>query len=64
MTMDSNDALEAAAAFPRAEMVAVHNDGWVHFKESEAQLAPSFATLGQASRLVKLLPGKPVRVGG
>lgn len=60
MTMDSNDALEAANAFPNATIVAVHNEGWVHFKESAAELASAFATLGMASRLTSLERGRPV----
>jgi L-ascorbate metabolism protein UlaG (beta-lactamase superfamily) len=63
MTMDSNDAIEAASAFPNAVIVAVHNDGWVHVKESATDLAGSFSTLGMASRLVTLEPGRPVQFG-
>ena len=59
MTMDSNDALEAAHAFPNAAIAAVHNEGWVHFKENAAELASSFATLGAASRLTSLERGLP-----
>lgn len=61
MTMGSNDALEAANAFPNATIVAVHNEGWVHFKESPDQLADVFAKLGIASRLITLERGKPTR---
>jgi L-ascorbate metabolism protein UlaG (beta-lactamase superfamily) len=60
MTMDSNDALEAAHAFPGAAIVAVHNEGWFHFKESASELAQSFETLGVLSRLKKLERGSPV----
>lgn len=59
MTMGSNDALEAAAAFPQAAIVAIHNEGWFHFKESAADLAASFATLGVGSRLTPLERGRP-----
>ena len=61
MTMDSNDALEAAHAFPNAAIVAVHNEGWVHFKESPEQLADVFTKLGVASRLLTLERDKPMR---
>jgi L-ascorbate metabolism protein UlaG (beta-lactamase superfamily) len=61
VTMGSNDALEAANAFPQAAIVAVHNEGWVHFKESPAELAAAFTTLGVASRLTALERGQPVR---
>ena len=59
MTMDANDALETAHAFPGATLVAAHTDGWVHFRESAAELAAAFATLGIADRLVTLEPGRP-----
>jgi hypothetical protein len=60
-TMGCNDALEAANAFPGAAIVAVHNEGWTHLKESAAELSASFATLGVASRLTSLERGKPTR---
>jgi L-ascorbate metabolism protein UlaG (beta-lactamase superfamily) len=59
MTMDSNDAIEAAHAFPHAALFAVHNEGWVHFRESAADLAASFATLGLGHRLTTLQRGLP-----
>jgi L-ascorbate metabolism protein UlaG (beta-lactamase superfamily) len=62
MTMDSNDAIETAHAFPDAAIVAVHNHGWAHFKESAADLARSFAALGIAERLTSLEPGRAVRI--
>jgi L-ascorbate metabolism protein UlaG (beta-lactamase superfamily) len=61
LTMDSNDVIEAAHAFPNAAIVGVHNDGWEHFKESAADLAQAFAALGIANRLAKLEAGKPAR---
>jgi L-ascorbate metabolism protein UlaG (beta-lactamase superfamily) len=61
MTMGSNDALEAANSFPDAAIVAVHNEGWIHFRESAADLAGTFATLGKGSRLTPLERGKPTR---
>ncbi len=61
VTMDSNDAVETAHAFPRARIVAIHNDGWAHFTETQADLASVFATLGLASRLDLLTAGAPVR---
>lgn len=64
VTMDSNDALEAAHAFPGADIVAIHNEGWLHFKESGGELAAAFATLGAGSRLTVLERGKPTRFVG
>ena len=34
VTMDSNDVIETAHAFPEARIVAAHNLGWAHFTES------------------------------
>ncbi|MEP9354703.1 MBL fold metallo-hydrolase [Xanthobacter sp. KR7-65] len=58
LTMDANDALETANAFPGATLVAAHTEGWVHFKESATQLAAAFAALGIPERLVVLEPGR------
>jgi L-ascorbate metabolism protein UlaG (beta-lactamase superfamily) len=60
MTMGSEDALEAAHAFPRAKLVAAHNEGWVHFRESQDQLAQTFSTFKLADRLTLFEKGKPV----
>ncbi len=60
MTMGSNDAIEFAHAFPQADIVAIHNEGWEHFIESQSELARSFATVGLASRLTSLERGVPV----
>jgi L-ascorbate metabolism protein UlaG (beta-lactamase superfamily) len=62
VTMGSEDALEAAHAFPNATLVSVHNEGWVHFKETQAQLADAFAKLGVGARLTALERGKPLRL--
>jgi len=61
-TMDNNDAIETAHAFPQARIIGVHNDGWQHFTESQADLAQAFTMLGLASRLQSLGPGQPVRL--
>lgn len=60
MTMDANDALETARAFPGATLFAAHTDGWVHFKESAERLAAAFASLGVGHRLAAPEPGRPV----
>lgn len=57
LTMDSNDAIETAHAFPDAQIVAAHTDGWGHFTESGDDLARAFATLGLGERL------QPLRLG-
>ena len=62
VTMDNNDAIEAAHAFAPARIVAVHNDSWAHISESQADLAQAFTYLGMAARLQTLTPGHPVRL--
>ncbi|GLU31207.1 MBL fold metallo-hydrolase [Trinickia caryophylli] len=62
MTMGSEDALEAAYAFPNAALVAIHNEGWKHFRETQQQLAEAFDTLGAGSRLTRLERGEPLRL--
>jgi L-ascorbate metabolism protein UlaG (beta-lactamase superfamily) len=60
MTMGSEDALEAAAAFPNAMLVSVHNEGWAHLRESQDQLADVFAKFNLADRLTYFEKGKPL----
>lgn len=60
MTMGSEDALEAAAAFPNAMLVSVHNEGWAHLRESQDQLADVFAKFNLADRLTRFEKGKPL----
>jgi L-ascorbate metabolism protein UlaG (beta-lactamase superfamily) len=59
VTMDSNDAIEAAYAFPNAKIIAVHNEGWAHFTQTQDDVAKAFTTLGLAGRLELLQRGVP-----
>ncbi len=63
MTMGREDALEAAQAFPEARLVTVHNEGWVHLKETQAQIEDSFAKLGAGGRLTALERDQPWLIG-
>ncbi|MBN9077691.1 MAG: MBL fold metallo-hydrolase [Rhizobiales bacterium 65-79] len=60
MTMGSEDALEAANAFPDAKLVAIHNEGWVHLRESLDQLVDVFEKFGKAARLIPIERGRPL----
>jgi L-ascorbate metabolism protein UlaG (beta-lactamase superfamily) len=60
VTMDSNDAIAAAHAFPKAAIVAIHNEGWAHFTQSQDDLAQAFHALGIGERLRLLQRGSPV----
>jgi L-ascorbate metabolism protein UlaG (beta-lactamase superfamily) len=57
LTMDTNDTIETARAFPDATIVPLHTDGWAHFKQNANDLRISFETLGFGSRLKLLEPG-------
>src|SRR5437899_2869936 len=57
LTMDTNDTIETARAFPDAVIVPVHTDGWAHFRQSASDLRASFDTPGLGSRLRILEPG-------
>jgi L-ascorbate metabolism protein UlaG (beta-lactamase superfamily) len=57
LTMDTNDTIEAARAFPDAVIVPLHTDGWAHFRQNANDLRASFDTLGFGSRLKILEPG-------
>lgn len=60
VTMDSNDAIEAAHAFADATIVAVHNEGWAHFTQTQEDLGRAFTALGLAERLRYLERGRSV----
>jgi len=57
LTMDTNDTVETARAFPDAVIVPVHTDGWAHFKQNANDLRVSFDALGFGTRLKLLEPG-------
>jgi L-ascorbate metabolism protein UlaG (beta-lactamase superfamily) len=57
LTMDTNDTIETARAFPDAVIVPLHTDGWAHFRQSANDLRTTFDTLGFGPRLKLLQPG-------
>lgn len=57
LTMDTNDAIETARAFPEATIVPVHYEGWAHFKQNGEDLDKTFKALGFAAQLKLLKPG-------
>jgi len=62
LTMNTNDAIETAHAFPDATIVPIHCDGWAHFTQSAEDLEHSFRALGIGSRLRLLEPGVPTTI--
>jgi L-ascorbate metabolism protein UlaG (beta-lactamase superfamily) len=59
LTMDVNDVLETAHAFPKATIVPIHCDSWAHFTQTREDLVVSFKALGVESRLRTLEPAVP-----
>ena len=57
LTMDTNDTIETARAFPDAVIVPLHTDGWAHFKQNAGDLRAAFDALGFGARLKLLEPG-------
>ena len=62
LTMDTNDVIEVANAFPDAIVVPLHVDGWAHLTQSGEDIAASFSILGLGSRLRLLQSGIPTTV--
>ena len=62
LTMDTNDTIETARAFPDAMIVPVHTEGWAHFGQNGEDLRKSFDVLGFGPRLRLLEPGVPTVV--
>lgn len=61
LTMDSNDAIEVAKAFPESVLLPVHTEGWAHFRQPLGEIQLAFAILGFSPRLGQLKAGEPVK---
>ena len=57
VTINTNDALEVAAAYREAAVVSVHNLGWSHYTQSQEDLAKAFDAVGQRERFHQLVQG-------
>jgi L-ascorbate metabolism protein UlaG (beta-lactamase superfamily) len=62
LTMDANDTIETARAFPDAVIVPLHTDGWAHFRQNANDLRVSFDALGFGPRLKLLEPGVATKI--
>lgn len=62
LTMDTNDVIETARTFARANIVPLHAEGWAHFRQNQQDLRTSFDTLGFADRLILLPPGETIEI--
>jgi L-ascorbate metabolism protein UlaG (beta-lactamase superfamily) len=52
LTMTSEEAVEAAKAFPDATIVPTHFEGWAHFSEGKDSILHAFRGAGLESRLL------------
>jgi L-ascorbate metabolism protein UlaG (beta-lactamase superfamily) len=62
VTMNTNDAIEAATAFRNAKIVGIHNFGWSHYRQSQEDLAKAFEAVGLGERLLRLEPAVALTV--
>jgi hypothetical protein len=62
LTMDTNDVIEVANAFPDAIIVPLHVDARAHLTQSGQDIAAAFNSLGLASRLWLLQAGMPITI--
>jgi hypothetical protein len=57
LTMNTNDAVEAAVAFPHAAIVPIHHSGWTHFShQSQDDIVTTFEILKISGRLRPVSP--------
>lgn len=61
LTMNTNDAIEAAEAFKDSVLVPVHHEGWAHFTQSQDDLQTTFGALGMGGRLRRVKGGETQR---
>ncbi|HEY4289902.1 MAG TPA: hypothetical protein VGN00_22530 [Puia sp.] len=59
--MNSNDALDTAAAFRWSVFIPLHFEGWSHYTEDGSVLKGAFGAAGIADRLIFLSPGRQTR---
>ncbi len=60
VTMDNNDAIDTALAFPNATIIPLHYEGWSHYTQNEKDLQASYRVMGLDQRLKVLQAGVPV----
>jgi L-ascorbate metabolism protein UlaG (beta-lactamase superfamily) len=59
LTMNQDDAIATARAFPLARIFPVHHQGWEHFSESQQTLLDAFTAAGMAEWIEPLFAGVP-----
>jgi L-ascorbate metabolism protein UlaG (beta-lactamase superfamily) len=57
VTMDNNDAIDTALAFPNATIIPLHYDGWSHYTQNEKDIEASYQVIGIDQRLKILAAG-------
>jgi len=62
LTMTSEEAVEAAKAFPEAVIVPTHFEGWAHFSEGKNDILRAFRDTGMERRLFWPRAGEAIEV--
>ena len=57
VTMDTNDAIDTAALFPKATLIPLHYEGWSHYTQHREAFEQAFKALGIGARLKLLTAG-------
>ena len=57
VTMGTNDAIDTAAAFPKATLIPLHYEGWSHYTQHRQEFEQAFKAFGIGSRLKQLTAG-------
>jgi hypothetical protein len=60
--MTSEEAVEAAKAFPDATIVPTHFEGWAHFSEGKDNVLRAFRAAGLENRLLWPRAGEATEV--
>lgn len=59
VSMNTNDAMDTALAFPNATIIPLHYDGWKHYTQNEKDIKDSYEVIGIGGRLKILEAGIP-----
>lgn len=60
VTMDNNDVIDTALAFPNATIIPLHYDGRSHYTQNEKDIKQSYETIGIDKKLRILEEGKAI----
>lgn len=62
VTMDTNDAMDTALAFPNSIIIPLHCEGWKHYTQNGMDIKTSYEFIGIEQRLKILEAGKKINL--